>query len=321
MFRRIPVRVVSDNMQPQGSKVKIYCKITLILCAVCFAAYLVSFLLIRSGSDYFPAGNPLPKAAGALAIASVLWFLSALVLIPKNALPGDLPKGQKPCLIAGAPIIGSLVAGTIGFTYISPADLAAVLVGDRPIDATFLCTVLVILGTLCSVCYYALQAVHSPNTANATVILGAGPIALMTGLCGLTYFEFDHHMNAPAKLAMQLACVATMLFLTAELRALLNRHQPRRYLATACTALFANACALTGAAPALLYPDQAVHSTRILGLALLCLCNGMYVAYRLFAFSAHCNTPAPTDSPNTPEQTQGKDDQEDGCEQQDPMAS
>ncbi len=304
-------------MQPQGSKVKIYCTVTLILCAVCFAAYLVSFLSISDGSDYFPTDMLLPKAVGSLAVTSVICFLSALVLIPKGALPTDLPAHKRPCIIAIFPIIGSLIAGAIGMTYLSPAEFAAVLTRQRPIDTNAICTALVLLGTVCSGCYYVLRIGNSAKNAGAAVVLGSGPIALMTGLCGLTYFESDHHMNAPAKLAFQLAFVATMLFLTAELRTLLDRAQPRRYLATACLALFANVCALAGAAPALLHPEQTMHSTRILGFALFCLCNGMYVAYRLFAFNAHCNAHAPI----TPEQTQGKDDQEDGCEQQDPMAS
>ena len=296
----------------------------MILCALGFAAYLACYLAISDGSDYFPPDQLLPKVAAALSIASLLWFASALVLIPKNTLPTEDFTAGKPCIAAVFPIIGTLGAGAIGLTYFTPADLAAVLVRERPIDTGIICAAMLTIGVIGSIGYYALRTINSDKTTDTTAILGFGPIALLTGLCGLTYFETDHHMNAPAKLALQLAFVATMLFLTAELRCSLHRAQPRRYLTSACIALFANTCAITGAAPALLHPEQTVHSTRIIGFALLCLCNGIYVAYRLFSFSAFCNKPVITDTPttpDTPEQTQGKDDQEDGCEQQDPMAS
>lgn len=317
-------------MQTHGHKVKIYRTSTLILCAVCFAAYLVSYLNAGAGSDYFHPDQALPKIAGALSVVSVLWFLSALVWIPKNTLPAEDFTRSKLCIAAVPPIIGTLSAGALGLTYFSLSDLAAVLTKQQPIGTNAICFTLVILGTLGSVIYYALRAINASGSAEVTVIFGLGPVALLTGLCGLTYFESDHHMNAPAKLALQLAFVATMLFLTAEMRYALHRAQPRRYLASACLGLFANTCALAGAFPVIISPAQAVHGTRILGFALLCLCNGVYIAYRLFAFTAYCNKPAtpdtpeisnPTDTPDTPEQTQGKDDQEDGCEQQDPMAS
>ena len=312
-----------DTMQSQGSKVKIYRTGTLILCAVGFAAYLASYLIAGDGSDYFSSNQILPKIATGLSVAAILWFLSALVRIPKNTLPTEDFMRGKPCIAAAFPIIGTLGTGAIGMSYLDPTELAAILVRQRPIDTNAICTLLVAVGTLLSIGYYALRAINSPKTNNAAVVLGLGPVSLLTGLCGLTYFELDHHMNAPAKLGLQLAFVATMLYLTAELRYLLDRAQPRRYLSSACLALFANTCALAGAFPALLNPTQTVHGVRILAFALLCLCNGAYIAYRLFSFSAHCQAPVTPDVPaipKMPEQT-GKDDQEDGCEQQDPMAS
>ncbi len=298
-------------MESQGSKVKVFCSTALILSAVGFALYLLSYLVAGDGSDYFIAGHPLPMLTNTLAFISVLWFASALVLIPKNALPtGDFMRG-KPCIAAAFPIIGTLGAGALSLTYFGSAELTALLAGETKLDSTAICAALTMLGAVLSIVYYALRAFNAQSLANASVIMGAGPVALLTGLCGLTYFELDHHMNAPAKIALQLAFIATMVFLTAELRCTLDRAQPRRYLASACIALFANVCALAGAFSVLINPAQAVHGTRTLGFALLCLCNGIYIAYRLLTFCKFCNAP---------EQTQGKE-QQDGCQQQDPMAS
>ncbi len=313
LFSEVPLGVF-DTMNSQGSKVKVFRSTALILSAIGFMLYLLSYLLAGDGTDYFIKGHPLPLLANALASVCVLWFASALVLIPKDTLPTENFMRKKPCIAAAFPIIGTLGAGSLGLTYFGPAELTALLAREKAFDATAICALLVALGVVLSVVYYVLRAINAPNTVNISVIMGLGPIALLTGLCGLTYFEPDHHMNAPAKIALQLAFIATMLFLISELRYMLNRAQPRRYLATACIALFANACALAGACPVLAAPTQAVHGTRVLGFALLCLCNGVYIAYRLLTFCNHCNIPA------EPDQTQGKE-QQDGCQQQDPMAS
>ena len=164
-------------------------------------------------------------------------------------------------------------------------------------------------------------------------------------------------MNAPAKVGIQLAWIATMIFLTAELRCSLDKAQPRRYLTSACIALFANACAISCVLPVLLKTTENLHGTRMLAFSALCLGCLIYIAYRLAAFTAFCNQPPkedpveaqadgeiPAEDPETPsqespvettqeifdpitdtntdpEQTQGKDDQQDGSQQQDPMAS
>ncbi len=301
-------------MDSQGSKVKVFRSTALILSAAGFALYLLSYLVGNDGSDYFITGHPIPLLANALAFVSVLWFASTLVLIPKDTLPADDFTRGKPCFAAAFPIIGTLGAGALGLTYFGPDEMSALLAHETKLDANGICATLVMLGTVLSVAYYVLRAINSSTLANASVVLGLGPVALLTGLCGLTYFEHDHHMNAPAKIALQLAFIATMLFLTAELRYTLDRAQPRRYLASACIALFANSCALAGAFPVLINPTGAVHGMRILGFSLLCLCNGIYIAFRLLSFSKFCNIPA------EPEQTQEKE-QQDGCQQQDSMAS
>ena len=300
-------------MNSHSSKVKVFCSTALILSAVGLVLYLLSYLVAGDGTDYFIQGHPLPMLANAFTIASLIWFASALVLIPKDALPAADFMHGKPCIAAAFPIIGTLGASAISLTYFGAQELKALLAHQAKLDATAICTFLVALGTLLSIVYYTLRAFNNQKTASVSVIMGLGPVAILTGLCGLTYFESDHHMNAPAKIALQLAFIATMVFLTAEMRCTLDRAQPRRFLASACIALYANACALAGAFPILLNPETAVHGTRILGFALLCLCNGIYIAYRLLTFSKFCNS-------SIPEQTQEKE-QDDGCQQQDPMAS
>ena len=318
-------------MSTQGSKTKVFYKTALILSAAGFALYTSAHMLARDGSDYFAGGHPLPLLANALCIASVLWFFCACILIPKNTLPTEDFMRDKPCGAAMAPTIGTLLAGAVGFTYLQPTELIAILQRHRAIDANTLCSLLVLLGTLPAAAYFALRIFNATKINNLIVILGAGPIAILTGLCGLTYFELDHHMNAPDKVGLQLAWITTMLFLTAELRFSLGKAQPRRYLASACIALFANACAFSCAFPILFRTTDNLHGTRILAFCALCLGCCIYIGYRLSAFVTFCNQdqtpdiPAPVEEEtilsSDPEQTQGKDDQEDGCQQQDPMAS
>ncbi|MBO5756488.1 MAG: hypothetical protein J6S28_02205 [Clostridia bacterium] len=301
-------------MNSQGSKIKVYCSTALILSATGLLLYCLSYLLAKDGSDYFVSGHPIPLLANALAIAAVIWFASALILIPKNTLgTKDFMQGKR-CITAILPLLGTLNAGAMVISYFTPDDLVALLSRERPLDATALCSGLAVLGTVLSVAFYALRTANAPGLASVTVVMGIGPVAMLTGLCGLTYFEQDHHMNAPAKIALQLAFIATMLYLTAELRYTLDRAQPRRFLTSSCIAIFANACALAGALPAITDPAGTVHGTRILALALLCLCNGIYIAHRLVTFCKSCNLPDPT------ELTQEKEIQ-DGCQQQDPMAT
>ena len=313
VYRRAPLFRELNKMDFQGSKVKVYRSTALILSAVGFALYLLSYLAANDGTDYFITGHPFPMLANALALTSVIWFLTAFVLIPKNTLPTDNFMLGKPCPAAALPIIGSLGAGALSLAYFGPDEIAALLAHEKPIGTSAICAVMVALGVVLSIAYYTLRTVNARGAESISVIVGTGPIALMTGLCGLTYFEQDHHMNAPAKIALQLAFIATMVFLTAEMRLFLDKAQPRRYLASACIALFANVCTIPGAINVLTNPQNAVHGTRILGFSLLCLCNGIYIAYRLVTFCKHC-------TPATPEQLQEKE-RDDGSQQQDSMAT
>lgn len=310
-------------MNSQGSKVKVFCTTAFVLSIAGVIAYALCYLLASDGSDYFVYGHPLPILANILSIVSLLWFLCALLLIPKKELPETdfMLATKKPFILATAPIIGTVAAAAISFTYYEPADLIGILTQQRAIDTTVISAVLCAIGAVLSVIHYLLRMVNASKLSGATVVFGTGPIALMTGLCGLTYFEFDHHMNAPAKIGLQLAWIATMLFLTSELRVTLEKSQPRRYLASACIALFANACASIPAFTMLPNITNVTHGARIMGYALFCLSNCIYIAGRLVQFTRCCNAPlaSPEQDP-VPEQTHGKDEQ-DGCQQQDSMAS
>ena len=312
-------------MKAQSSKVKVFCTTAFILTAAATLLYSLCHLLAGDGTDYFVQGHPLPLLANILSAVSALWFASALILIPKDVLPEDdfITETGKPYAAAVAPLIGVLAAGTITLTYYEASDLAGVLAGTRALDATLICALLAMAGAILSSIYYLFRLINTPKLNNTCVVLGIGPIALLTGLCGLTYFELDHHMNAPVKIGLQLAFIASMLFLICELRCSLDKSQPRRYLAFAGIALLANACASIPALVSLIGHSDAIHSMRISGFALLCLCNCIYAACRLIQFTRFCNIAAQTASPDIfpdPEQMQGKDDQ-DGCQQQDSMAS
>lgn len=334
-------------MNPQFSKVKTFCYTAFILAAVASCLYALSYVFASDSSVYFISRHPLPMLANSLSIACVIWFAGALVLIPRETLPtGDFMIATgKPFAVAVAPIVGTLAAGTVSFIYYEPDNLPgfviqqfSLLLQGRAVDPMFptaICVSLAVIGAALSGAYYLFRTFNVPNLNKACVVLGAGPIALMTGLCGLTYFELDHYMNAPIKIGLQLSWIATMLFVTSELRVTLDKAQPRRYLATACMALFANACAAIPTLPLLFGSTETVHRINIQGYVIMCLCNCIYIGWRLSQFTAFCQMPVQTDHPtettnqeNTPdapvppdpEQNQGKDDQ-DGCQQQDSMAS
>jgi hypothetical protein len=313
-------------MNPQAQKVKAFCRTAVALCIVGLLLYTLCYFYAGDGSDYFVSGHPLPLIANILSIVSLIWFLCTYALIPKDSLPTDdfMIATDKPLAIAAAPLVGTLAAGAISFTYYEPADLISIfLLREKTMSATTVCALLCALGAALCAAYFFFRMINTPSLNTACVILGAGPIALLTGLCGLTYFELDHHMNAPAKIGLQLAWIATMLFIVCELRCTLGKAQPRRYLSTACIAVFANACACAPLFKYLIAADNASHKTRILGFVLFCACNCVYIAYRLFQFCALCTQSAQPDSTEispVPDQTQGKDDH-DGCQQQDSMAS
>ena len=313
-------------MNAQAQKVKTFCRTAAALSIVGLLLYTLCYFFAGDGSDYFVAGHPLPLIANILSIVSLIWFLCAGVLIPKDSLPTDdfMIATGKPFAIAAAPLVGTLAAGAISFTYYEPSDLIAVFfLHEKAVSASTICALLCAIGDVLCGTYFFFRMINVPNLNNACVVLGVGPIALLTGLCGLTYFELDHHMNAPVKIGLQLAWIATMLFIISELRCTLNKAQPRRYLSTACIAVFANTCACAPLLKYLIAADNVSHKTRIFGYILFCACNCVYIAYRLFQFYALCTKDTPTDSPAISpdsDQTQGKDNQ-DGCQQQDSMAS
>lgn len=311
-------------MNAQGSKVKTYSLTAFILSIVGAIMYLLCYLLASDGSDYFISGHPLPLLANIFCIVSIVWFASALVLIPKGMLPESdfMLATAKPAPIAAAPIIGTMAAVAISFTYYEPDDLIGILSQQKAISTTTICAALTLIGAVLSILHYLLRMANSSRLNGTVAVLGVGPIALMTGLCGLTYFELDHHMNTPAKIGLQLAWIASMLFLISELRVTLEKSQPRRYLAVACIALFANACASVPLFSTIADIRNIVHGARIMGFSLFCLCNCLYVGCRLIQFTRHCLatiSPDPDADP-IPEQIHGKDDQN-GCQQQDSMAS
>lgn len=305
LIRRFPHGSISV-MNPQVQKVKVFSGTAVALSALGTILYTLAHLLASDGSGYFASGHPLPLLAGILSVVSVLWFACALLLIPKGALPAEDFTTRKSALstAAMAPVIGSLAAALICFTMRSSQGTVA------------LCAKLGLLAALASAVYFLLRLFGCDNLRALMTGLGIGPILLAAAMCGLTYFDQSTYMNSPTKIGFQLAWITMMLFMTAELRFTVGTPQPRRYLASACIALYANAAASVPQAVYLFKDGTPSYAN--LAFALLSLGNCIYVACRLFQFSKYCMTPIPEasdaqDAQSSPDQIQGKDTC-DGCQ-------
>lgn len=303
-------------MNPQSQKVKVFVRSAFILSALGTLLYTLSHWLATDGSGYFVQGHPLPLLANILSAVCVLWFLCACILIPKGVLPaGDfMINTHKPFTVAVAPIVGTLVAGAVSFIYYAPYDLIGFIIQqiqlmlqDQAVSSllpTAICVLLTTVAALMSAVYFLLRMLGCDNLRALITGLGFGPILLLTGLCGVTYFDQTTYMNSPVKIAFQLAWIAMLLFMTAELRFTIDAAQPRRYLACACIALYANGAA---SIPHLVYlfKNQPV-SYADLAYAVLCLGSCIYLICRMIQFSKFCCASA-DDTQVAPEQIPGKD--------------
>ncbi len=291
-------------MNPQAQKVKVFFSTAVVLGTLGTILYTLAHLLATDGSGYFIQGHPLPMIANILSIVSVLWFSSALVLIPKDALPDDDHIAAKPALSAAAlpPIIGSLAAALICFTM----RTATGTVG--------LCAKVGLVACIASAAYFMIRLLGGHNLRSLLIVLGIGTVLQFVALSGMTYFDQSTYMNSPIKTSFQLAWIATMLFMTAEIRCTIGTAQPRRYLACACIALYANAAA---SIPHLVYLfKDSAPSYQNMAYAVLCFAFCIYLVCRLCQFSKFCNTQPVSeiaDAQLSPDQIQGKDTC-DGCQ-------
>ncbi len=293
-------------MNPQAQKVKVFTGTAVALSALGTILYTLAHLLATDGSGYFTSGHPLPHLAGILSVVCVLWFACALILIPKGVLPEQDFTRRKSALsaVSIAPAIGSLAAALICYT----ARSARGTVG--------LCAKLGLLIAIVSTAYFLLRLFGCDGLRALLTGLGMGPILLAAAMCGLTYFDQSTYMNSPVKIGFQLAWIAMMLFMTGEIRFTVGAAQPRRYLATACIALYANAVASIPQAVYLIKGDLSSYAD--LAFAVLCLGNCIYVGCRLYQFAKCCTSPVPeaseqVDAQDSPDQIQGKDTC-DGCQ-------
>ncbi len=286
-------------MNPQTQKVKVFFRTAIALSTIGTALYTPAHLLATDGSGYFTLGHPLPLLANILSIVCVLWFACALLLIPKGVLPTDDFTQRKSALsiAAMAPVIGSLAAALICFTMRSSQGTVG------------LCAKLGLLAALVSAVYFLLRLFGCDNLCTLLTGLGIGPILLAAAMCGLTYFDQSTYMNSPTKIGFQLAWITMMLFMTGEIRFTVSAPQPRRYLASACIALYANAVASIPLAVYLFKGGALSYAD--LAFAVLCLGNCIYVGCRLGQFTKFCATPIPeapepADAQDSPDQIQRK---------------
>ena len=295
-----------NKMNPQAQKVKVFFRTAVALSILGTVLYTLAHLLATDDSGYFTAGHSLPLLVGIRSFVSVLWFACALFLIPKSTLPTEDFASRKPTLSVAsmAPVIGSLAAALICFT----ARSAQGTVG--------LCAKLGLFTAVASVAYFLLRLFGCDNLRALLTAFGIAPILLAAALCGVTYFDQSTYMNSPIKIGFQLAFITMMLFMTGEIRFTVDAAQPRRYLATACIALYANAVASIPQAVYLFKGDTSSYAN--LAFAVLCLGNCLYVGCRLYQFTKFCATPiseapATEDAQDSPDQIQGKDTC-DGCQ-------
>ena len=182
---------------------------------------------------YFQAGI-LPIMCDVLCVAAVVLPLVCAVIMPKEDSPA-LKAHMQPTV--AAPHAAGIIPAAVIFTasalclglYLNSAT--GIIAANRPLLLWIFIT-----GLLCAL-FFAARCGLKLGTA-PVVLLGFAAIAWAVVAIGYTYFDLYTTMNSPIKLALQFGLIATMLVVTSEIRALLDRYAPRSGLLFTCLAVF-----------------------------------------------------------------------------------
>lgn len=244
---------------------------------------------------YYSRGAALPiisAVLGAVAIlacgvGAILWFRKKPISYP-----------AKPSL---AVRIAAVIAA-LGF-------LVYTLTGLMPLSDGQSRSYLAVLCGLAAAVYFVLMACNRQKDS-ITVLTGFGAIvALVLALAG-SYFNILVQMNAPDKLVFQLGCLAGMLFLVSEIRAIVSETRPALYLfATATGTILLGSASI----PSIIaYHMGLLPNTDSLGGYYMLLGLFVYVAVRLVTL---CIRPQPAPVPVSEESA----DEEDVAETAEPL--
>ena len=285
----------------------------LIYTASAFALTLIAILLralslssYDASIGYFPSDALLPKISSIFSVAAIVLF--AVVSLLKFRRQETAYQKKTPALAvrisAGLCAIFSLLLG----------------IRDLREGSTILC--LLCLGT----CLYFLLVLSAKTTPALSLAFGFCAILRLLGELAISYRNFLVPMNSPEKLWLHFACVAGMLFLVSEIRALVTKPYAGIWFFSAATAtlvLGTTSVALIASNLGNLFYEAPTDGA--LRFAVLLLTLAIYTGVRLVTV-ALCPCPEETEeaeeteeeieAPEEPEPTEESNEESNEAEQQ-----
>lgn len=181
-------------------------------------AYLTAYETPKA--NYFRVGSLLPSLALVFAFVAVLLGIFAAIL----AAPRRTTSAHS--LLAPAPAVFGFLGGAIAFTL--STELSGL-------------TILIIVSLMIAALYHAATVTPTtPRLLPLTALCGFFTVIACVLVCGYYYFDNTLEMNAPLKTSLIMGLLCTMIYYTAELRILLGKPTPRRYLILATLAVAVN---------------------------------------------------------------------------------
>lgn len=260
-------------MTDYTDKIKIYVYSSLILALICTLLYCASYLFFYEPDiGYFKSSALLPVISGALTVTSVVFILTAIITIPKGALPAASVTYSRLSKLAAA----VCAAGFLG--YVAFRLLAH---QNEPTVSPLLTLWVIILSAL-SAPFFLIVAFRTKNAGGGTVFAGFIPIFWAAVAMSEAYTNKLVAMNNPVKVSFLMATLAVMLFMLYELRYLLGRGIPRAFLVFTLTGIHVLA---VFAVPTLLLSTAQIYMLADISAgAVVCLLLGLYMAARLCEF-------------------------------------
>ena len=214
------------SQNPFSAKVRIYVRSAILLITAAILLRAVNFIFIfDTAVDYFNP-HPLHYLYLTLCVLSVIWFLTAPIVIPKYAFPIRVTfPASRASHIAAWACVGLTVAAFFFFResmLYYPAS--AVIYNQLAIFSLF------------SIIYFALHAIGNPakeiNALSAYLV-----IIWICLMLSVTYIDLFVAMNSPFKITLHMALMSMLLFVLEDARRQTsNRHFRIMYLSAALIA-------------------------------------------------------------------------------------
>ena len=207
------------EISARGFSAYLWCVIALTLVGIALRTASM-FLFFDYDINYYSAGAALPL------ISNIFFALSAVAItvvsVGAREIPFTADGNERGIVIKLASFIC-----TLSFILSASETLGAVTL----IPSAVLTTVLYV-----SAVYFLLNLTRSPSSAQA--LTSVALIISLASFIALSYFDTFTQMNSPLKVHLHLAMLASMLFITAEARAIIGMIKKRFYLFSLSMAVF-----------------------------------------------------------------------------------